>query len=147
MQNMIHSLSLTLIKKSSLLEVGLLNESLHICNDIDLYLRLSVKGKIIHIPEPLILKYNHSGNLCKNYWLWSRETIQLYNQFFKQSYAQPYQHLQSQVKCHAMVRLFKLIWPVKKDYLFAFWTQFRALIFDPKYRFILLSKRWKKKLS
>lgn len=147
MQNVIHSLSLTLLRKSSLLEAGSLNESLHICNDIDLYLKLSVRGKILHLPEALVLKNNHDNNLSRNYWLWSKEIIKVYDQFFEKNYAVPYLQFKNQVKCHEMVKLFKLVWPIYKDYKFALWTQFKALTFDPHYRFTLLSQRWKKQLS
>jgi hypothetical protein len=147
MYNIIHSFSLTLIKKSALFEIGLLNESFHISNDFELYIRLSVIGKIIHIPEALVFKHIHNNNLGRKHWLWYKETLKMYNLFFQQDYSQPYHHLQNQIKCHAMVALFKSVWAIKKDYWFAIVVQTKALMFDPIYRFRLLSQRWQKILS
>jgi len=146
MQNIIHSLSITLIRKTALLEVGVFHESLQICNDVELYLRLSCYGKIIYIPQSLVLKYSHGENLCKNYWLWYKEKLRVYDIFFSGGSSQPYSHLQGQIKCHGMVTLFKVVWKYKHDYLFALVTQLQALKFAPLYRFNLLSSRWKKKV-
>jgi glycosyltransferase involved in cell wall biosynthesis len=119
MQNVIHTLSITIIRKSALIEVGFFQESLKICNDVELYLRLSSYGKIIHIPEALVLKYRHRGNLCNNYWLWYQDILQVYTLFFEASISKPYTHLKGQIKCHALVTLFKVVWKYKQDYLFA----------------------------
>ncbi len=144
MHNIIHSFSLTVIKKSALFEVGLLNESFQISNDFELYLRLSLVGKIIHIPEALVFKYIHGNNLGRKHWLWYQETLKMYDLFFEQDFSQAYRHLQNQIKCHAMVALFKSVWAIKKDIWFAIVVQTKALMFAPIHRFFLLSQRWQK---
>lgn len=145
MQNVIHSLSLAVMRKSALLEVGFFNESLRICNDIELYLRFSIIGTIIHLPQALVCKYNHQDNLCHKYWLWYQDLLKVYSIFFSQSFSHPYSHLQGQIKCHGLVTLFKFVWKYQQDYLFALVTQSQALIYAPRYRLQLLTTRWRKK--
>ncbi|MEG3439828.1 glycosyltransferase [Pannus brasiliensis CCIBt3594] len=144
MQNVIHSLSLTMIRRSALLEVGFFDRSLRICNDLELYLRLSVAGDIVHLPRALVWKYRHSENACNNYWLWCRELLEVYELFFARDFSHPYLDRRSRIKSHAMVTLCKVVWRYKRDYRFALFTQWKAFYFAPLYRLQLLSTRWKK---
>ena len=58
--------SSALIKKSILEEIGYFDESLEVCEDYDLWLRLTAKHKILFIDEPLIVKYGgHLDQLSK----------------------------------------------------------------------------------
>lgn len=144
MQNVIHSLSLTMIRKSALLTVGFFHKSLRICNDLELYLRLSVTGDIVHLPLSLVWKYRHSENSCNNYWLWCREILEVHELFFARDFSKPYLDRKPRIQCHAMVTLGKVVWQYRRDYRFALFTQWKAFRFAPLYRFRLLSKRWKK---
>ena len=59
--------SSALFKKSILEHVGLFDNELHVCEDYDLWLRITREHKILFIDEPLILKYGgHSDQLSKN---------------------------------------------------------------------------------
>ncbi len=58
--------SSALIKKSILEKIGYFDESLEVCEDYDLWLRLTAKHKILFIDEPLIVKYGgHLDQLSK----------------------------------------------------------------------------------
>ena len=59
--------SSVLFKKSILEHVGLFDDNLHVCEDYDLWLRITREHKILFIDEPLIIKYGgHSDQLSKN---------------------------------------------------------------------------------
>ena len=59
--------SSALFKKSILEHVGLFDNELHVCEDYDLWLRITREHKILFIDEPLIIKYGgHSDQLSKN---------------------------------------------------------------------------------
>ena len=59
--------SSVLFKKSILEHVGLFDDDLHVCEDYDLWLRITLNHKILFIDEPLIIKYGgHSDQLSKN---------------------------------------------------------------------------------
>ena len=58
--------SSALIKKSILEKIGYFDESLQVCEDYDLWLRLTAKYKILFLDEPLIVKYGgHPDQLSK----------------------------------------------------------------------------------
>ena len=59
--------SSALFKKSILEHVGLFDNELHVCEDYDLWLRITREHTILFIDEPLIIKYGgHSDQLSKN---------------------------------------------------------------------------------
>ncbi len=71
-----HCLPLCVISPSSILmhrkvfaEIGMFNESFPVCEDYELWLRLSSKYKVLFIDKPLLKKHGgHSGQLSKMYW-------------------------------------------------------------------------------
>jgi glycosyltransferase involved in cell wall biosynthesis len=61
--------SSVLIHRSVFDEVGLFDESLTVCEDYDLWLRISAKYPVLFLDEPLIKKYGgHGDQLSKKYW-------------------------------------------------------------------------------
>ncbi len=64
--NMIYSLSLTMIRRKCLDEVGLFNERYPIASDYDLYLRLARKFKFATLRERLAKYYRHAGSASNN---------------------------------------------------------------------------------
>jgi len=61
--------SSTLIHKTLFEEVGLFDEELEVCEDYDLWLRVSLKNKIGLIDKKLIVKYaGHKEQLSGKYW-------------------------------------------------------------------------------
>jgi glycosyltransferase involved in cell wall biosynthesis len=58
--------SSSLIHKSILEDVGLFDEKLKVCEDYDLWLRITVKYSVLFLDEPLIIKYGgHEDQLSK----------------------------------------------------------------------------------
>ena len=61
--------SSTIIKKNTLLEIGLFDENLFACEDYDLWLRLSAFYPVHFVDEKLIIKYGgHDDQLSNKYW-------------------------------------------------------------------------------
>lgn len=61
--------SSVLIKKELFKEYGLFDNKFKVCEDYELWLRLTSKIKVGYINEPLIKKYGgHLGQLSKKYW-------------------------------------------------------------------------------
>ena len=71
-----HCLPLCVISPSSILmhrkifsKIGLFNEGFPVCEDYELWLRLTSKYQVLFIDKPLLKKYGgHSGQLSKKYW-------------------------------------------------------------------------------
>lgn len=59
--NMIHSGCV--FNKLALQECGLYDESLWVCEDLDLHLRIAQKFAYVHIPQPLVIQRVHSNSL------------------------------------------------------------------------------------
>lgn len=60
--------SATVMRKSTLLELGLFDESLPACEDYDLWLRLCHRFPVHYLDEPLIVKYGgHEDQLSRRY--------------------------------------------------------------------------------
>lgn len=62
----------SLITKKALEQVGLFDESLRVCEDLDLWLRISEKLMLVHIPEPLLTirigEHSSSSSVSKDLW-------------------------------------------------------------------------------
>ncbi len=61
--------SSVLVKKTLLESVGLFDESLPVCEDYDLWLRLFSQVSVLLVAEPLLIKYGgHADQLSRKYW-------------------------------------------------------------------------------
>ena len=68
--------SSVLLHRSAVEEFGSFDESLPVCEDYDLWLRLTATLPVIHIPEPLIKKYGgHTDQLSRSRWGMDRYRI------------------------------------------------------------------------
>jgi glycosyltransferase involved in cell wall biosynthesis len=143
MDNIIHTMSLVVIRRETLLQAGLLNETLKISHDRELYLRLLYWGKIVHVPQSLVLKMTHQGNIVGNYRRWAKEVLMVLDIFFADERSQPYKHLEAEAKSHWSFKLAKRIWQEKRDGFFALQMIIQAMWFSPG----LLVKRVKNKLK
>jgi len=58
--------SSAMIKKTLFNEIGFFDENLRLCEDYDLWLRITLKHKVLFIDKPLIIKHGgHEGQLSK----------------------------------------------------------------------------------
>ena len=55
-----------MIRKEAILRAGLFDATLHICEDVDLWLRVAQAGEIGFIDEPLAVRHEHAANTTKN---------------------------------------------------------------------------------
>lgn len=61
--------SSVIINKSIFKDHGLFNENLPVCEDYELWVRISSKEEIGFIPKPLVIKHGgHSDQLSRKYW-------------------------------------------------------------------------------
>ena len=68
--------SSVLLHRSAVEEFGSFDESLPVCEDYDLWLRLTATLPVMHIPEPLVKKYGgHTDQLSRSQWGMDRYRI------------------------------------------------------------------------
>ena len=61
--------SSVIIHKSIFDEVGLFDDSLLVCEDYDLWLRITARNPVLYIKKPLLRKYGgHNDQLSRKYW-------------------------------------------------------------------------------
>ena len=61
--------SSVIIHKSIFKEIGLFDYSLPVCEDYDLWLRITARNQVLYIEEPFLIKYGgHEDQLSKKYW-------------------------------------------------------------------------------
>ena len=61
--------SSVIIHKSIFNEVGLFDDSLLVCEDYDLWLRITARNPVLYIEKPLLRKYGgHNDQLSRKYW-------------------------------------------------------------------------------
>ena len=61
--------SSVIIHKSFFKEIGLFDYSLPVCEDYDLWLRITARNPVLYIEEPFLIKYGgHEDQLSKKYW-------------------------------------------------------------------------------
>lgn len=69
--------SSVVIHRSIFDEVGLFDETLPVCEDYDMWLRICAKYPVLYLDEPLIVKYGgHPDQLSRKYWGMDRFRIQ-----------------------------------------------------------------------
>lgn len=91
---LVKMLPLCLISPSSVLihseifkTVGMFDETLPVCEDYDLWLRINVRYPITFIPEPLIIKLGgHEDQLSRKYWGIDRFRVKALEKLLKNPY-------------------------------------------------------------
>ena len=66
-----------IIKKEVLDNVGFLDENLKVATDYDFYIRIAEKYKFDFAPIPLVKVYIHRKNLCRSFYSYNKELIEL----------------------------------------------------------------------
>ncbi|MGE4421881.1 MAG: glycosyltransferase [Pseudodesulfovibrio sp.] len=75
--------SCTMVRKSLLFEHGLFNEQLPLCEDWDLFLRISAGGNVAYIDTPLIDRHTGCGNLTSRTEAWMRSSVRITEEHMK----------------------------------------------------------------
>jgi glycosyltransferase involved in cell wall biosynthesis len=79
--------SSVIIHRSILNEAGLFDETLPVCEDYDLWLRICSKYPVLYLNEPLIIKYGgHADQLSRKYWGMDRFRIHALEKIIKSEY-------------------------------------------------------------
>ncbi|MFN6485475.1 MULTISPECIES: glycosyltransferase family 2 protein [unclassified Nostoc] len=140
-ENFILTASIVVVSKNALNKAGYFNESLKICQDKELFLRLFCLGNAAHVPYYLVTKYSHSSNLTGDYKLWVKETFDLLDIFFTHELSLPYKHFEIETRSHNAMRLARILWGEKKKFFFAIQMLVKAFIISPTY---ISQHLWKK---
>jgi glycosyltransferase involved in cell wall biosynthesis len=78
--------SAAVLHRSLFEAVGLFDESLPVCEDYDLWLRVCARYPVLYVDEPLIVKYGgHSDQLSRQYWGMDRFRIQALEKLLQSS--------------------------------------------------------------
>lgn len=135
-QDIISTMSIVVVRREAMLKAGLLDESLKICHDKELYLRLLYEGEIIHLPETLVTRFIHSNNLSRNkHTLLAEEDQRTIEIFFSDQRSLPYRSLLPEARSYAALRRAKVTKWSSGNYFFALRMFFMALWFSPSYTF------------
>ncbi|HLP87552.1 MAG TPA: glycosyltransferase family A protein [Nostocaceae cyanobacterium] len=140
-ENFILTTSIVMVRSQDLKEVGYFNEQLKIGEDKELFLRLLSWGKGVHVPKILVTKHSHSSNLTRDNQQWIKGTFQLLDVFFAHDLSQPYKHFETEARSHNALRLARIFWNEKKQYLLALQMLVKAVAISPSY---ITSYVWKK---
>jgi glycosyltransferase involved in cell wall biosynthesis len=70
--------SSTLVRRECLLQVGLFDEVMYGTEDIDLWLRLSLKYRFAVLNDPLVLRRMHTTNISRDVWTRVTNEIKVY---------------------------------------------------------------------
>lgn len=94
LENPIRSLSLTLIRRDALERAGAFQEHYRMCEDRDLYLRLSAEGAFVHERRALAFKTRSADSMTTDFTTWSDWAQNLLDDFFEREQAAPYRGLE-----------------------------------------------------
>ena len=98
MKSLILTMSSVIIYRQALVKAGYLNEQLKNCHDIELYLRLLKFGELIHVPEELLIKIQHTGSISGNKRKWAKYQFMVLDIFFSSPNSKPYKHLETEAR-------------------------------------------------
>tara|TARA_B110000881_G_scaffold163559_1_gene146634 strand:+ start:36 stop:425 length:390 start_codon:yes stop_codon:yes gene_type:complete len=66
-----------MIKKQVFEDYGFFDETLIVCEDYDMWIRITAKEEVAYLSEPLVIKHGgHEDQLSKKYWGMDRFRIQ-----------------------------------------------------------------------
>jgi GT2 family glycosyltransferase len=66
-----------MIKKKVFEDHGFFDEKLKVCEDYDMWIRITAKEEVAYLSEPLVIKYGgHEDQLSKKYWGMDRFRIE-----------------------------------------------------------------------
>ncbi|MBW4642865.1 MAG: glycosyltransferase family 2 protein [Goleter apudmare HA4340-LM2] len=140
-ENFILTTSIVVLKIAALNKVGYFNENLKIGEDKELFLRLLCLGDVVHVPHYLVRKYSHGNNITRDNQLWVKETFNLLDIFFAHELSKPYKHFEREARSHNAMRLARILWREKRQFLFSLQIFIKAFLIYPKY---ISQYMWKK---
>jgi glycosyltransferase involved in cell wall biosynthesis len=143
MENNIPTMSIALVDRVALEKAGPLNETLQICHDRELFLRVLFHGTAVYQPQPLVTKVVHDGNLVGNLRRWAQEVQLLVDIFFSQPSSQPYRRLEPEIRSHWAYKM--ALWSKGSDRLLALKMLCQCVYFSPNYLVRKISKKLTKR--
>lgn len=104
-ENPIRSLTLVVLSRLALVEVGGFREDYTMCEDREVYLRLLRRGAFLHKPEPLAYKTRSRNAMTVNLPVWAKWAQTLLDEFFSREDSGPYRHLERKARALWQTRL------------------------------------------
>jgi glycosyltransferase involved in cell wall biosynthesis len=145
--DIILTMSVVMVRRIALLQTGLLNENLKICHDKDLYLRLLRLGTFIHIPEILVKKISHDGNLVNQQLQLVEEDQKVIDLFFADPINDCYKSCEAEARSYILLRKAKLVKRLDRDYLQTFRLFMQACLWSPKYVYHQIKDKVRRQLK
>jgi hypothetical protein len=95
-----------MLKRSLLDEVGLFDESFPVCEDYELWLRLTCRNQVLFLDENLIIKTGgHSDQLSRSRWGLDRYRIRALEKSFQSGELTPLQRIWTSREIEAKARI------------------------------------------
>ena len=92
-----------MIKKEVFKDYGFFDEELQVCEDYDMWVRITAKENVGYLTEPLVIKYGgHSDQLSKKYWGMDRFRIKSLEKNINSNWFSKDQNLERQSKLHTI---------------------------------------------
>lgn len=136
MAPLISTMSVAVIRRDVFEKSGLLNESLAICHDRDLYLRVLRFGDFVNISRPLATRVQGEDSLTQKNSLYCREVFKVLDIFFADSKNKSYKHLESEAKSKWALNIAKWAWVYQYKSLLPLWIStwmiIKAIYYSPK---------------
>lgn len=131
MSSLIWSMSLVVANRHYVLQAGLLNEQLTMCEDRELYLRLLYYGTYVHVPEALVIKIQETDSLTRNMERYAQAVIQAIDCFLDSPEGVAYRHLRQVAKSRWSLNLARTCFEQNTHYMLAARLIIRAIYHDP----------------
>jgi hypothetical protein len=141
MSPLIMTMSLVVARREALLQAGLLNESLKICHDRELYLRLLQHGDYVHVPQPLAMRVQEADSLTQNVRRYAQEVLLLLDLFFATPEGAAYRHLRSNAKSRWAMNIARTLLETKMDVPLWCAMMGKALYYSPQLVFKAIQRR------
>ena len=145
MAPLISTMSVAVARKAAFEKAGLLNESLSICHDRDLYLRLLQFGHFVNVARPLATRIQGDDSLTQKNNLYYREVFKVLDLFFCDSKNIAYKYLEAEARSKWSLNIIKWVWIYNNDKIFAVWISIwmavKMMYYSPVFAFKTVLRR------
>ncbi|NEP19110.1 MAG: glycosyltransferase, partial [Leptolyngbya sp. SIO4C1] len=128
----IYTMSTVIARRAAMEAVGYLNETLDICHDRELYIRLLSAGNMAHMPRPLVTRILHDGNMSADYHSWAKYVFMTLDIFFASEQGQAYKDLEPQIRSDWAMSIGHTVWQTEKDLWTYLWMGVKAATAAPR---------------
>jgi hypothetical protein len=121
--------------------VGLLDERLRISHDRELYLRLLQQGRLARVPQALVRRYIHAGNISARHRLWAKEVSMVLDWFYSTPGNEGYYPLERRSRASWALFVAGIVLREGNDPLLVLWLVLQAGWYSPRLLLEKVNKR------